>query len=359
MDRNRPLFDIHDTNETLNLLTDTLNMFIRNYNNNMSTLISEYNMNARTILSLIENLINITRSDLNDTRTSPRRNTSYRRNVNTRRNNTTVPINRRSSLINSEDEQYIDRINDSIDNIQLLRERSTSIINDDDITIPRRRGPPERQTYVRRQINRENDLLRELVRNVRQAGNRTIIHDPISLNEDRYNNTRNRILTEDRTNIFQIDTLSELITNQLANLQDVPVYPTNEQIEIATEDYIFDFNNNNTNERCPITMDTFEEGDELYRIKPCGHLFKKDALLTWFQTNVRCPVCRYDIREYGVNHISEIGQDLSSNVINTIGSNLVRTTSNTNTTTPVFSANLYSFDIPIIINGYDPSDNIL
>lgn len=254
-------------------------------------------------------------------------------------------------------------MNESINNnnIQLLRERNTTVINDNDdgdlqtlndITIPRTIQPPERQTYVRRQTNRENEILRELVRNVRQAGNRTILHDPITLNEDRHNSTRNRILTEDRTNIFQIDALSELITNQLANLQDVPVYPTNEQIEIATEDYIFDVNNNNTNERCPITMDTFEEGDELCRIKPCGHLFKKDALLTWFQTNVRCPVCRYDIREYGVNHIHEIREDLSSNVINTIGSN-------TSTTTPVFSANLYSFDIPIIINGFDPSDNIV
>ena len=32
----------------------------------------------------------------------------------------------------------------------------------------------------------------------------------------------------------------------------------------------------------------------------CGHLFSPNELANWFQSNVRCPICRYDIREYRI-----------------------------------------------------------
>ena len=370
----RSLFDIHDRNETINLLIDTLNTFIRNYNSNMSSIISEFNTNTRSIVSLIEHLLNITTNDFN---TVPQpRTTTYRRNVNTRR--TTQPhttaitrptgsIRRRNSLQTQTFDSDNFSQNNNEDNEMLIRERTTTVVGDRnsnfeednlDITRPRRESPPRQQPYLRidRQNVRENEeLLRDLIRSARSAGTNYVSRFP-SLNDDL---TRNRILTEDRTNIFQMDALTDIITQQFSNLQDVPVFPTQQQIENATEEYTYRIDSNENTSRCPITMDTFEEGDEICKIKPCGHLFKKEALLTWFQTNVRCPVCRYDIREYGVNHIGEIREDLSSNVINTIGSNFVRTNSNTGTTTPVFSTNVFSFDIPIIINAYDQSDNIV
>jgi len=372
----RSLFDIHDRNETINLLIDTLNTFITSYNSNMSSIINEYNTNTRTILSLVEHLINITNNDLNNTVPQPRT-TTYRRNVNTRR--TTQPyttsigrstgnIRRRYNFQTPRTTGDIISQNNQEDDTMLIRERTTSVISDInsnieednlDTTIPRRESPPIRQQpYIRidRQNVRENEeLLRDLIRTARSVGTNYVGRLP-SMNDDLI---RNRILTEDRTNLFQMDTLTDIITQQFSNLQDVPVFPTQEQIENATQEYNYNIDNNENINRCPITMENFEEGDEVLKIIPCGHLFKKEALLTWFQTNVRCPVCRYDIREYHVNHIGEISEDLSSNVINTIGSNLIRTTSNTSRTTPVFSTNVFSFDIPIIINGYDPSDNIL
>ena len=33
------------------------------------------------------------------------------------------------------------------------------------------------------------------------------------------------------------------------------------------------------------------------QINRCGHIFNTIALNEWFQTSVRCPVCRHDIRE--------------------------------------------------------------
>jgi hypothetical protein len=35
------------------------------------------------------------------------------------------------------------------------------------------------------------------------------------------------------------------------------------------------------------------------RIKHCSHSFKQAAIVDWFRRNVRCPVCRFDIRETG------------------------------------------------------------
>lgn len=48
---------------------------------------------------------------------------------------------------------------------------------------------------------------------------------------------------------------------------------------------------------CPITQETFTSGDSLMKINHCGHLFKRDALTTYFtEFDHRCPICRYSIR---------------------------------------------------------------
>ncbi len=41
-------------------------------------------------------------------------------------------------------------------------------------------------------------------------------------------------------------------------------------------------------------------------IRYCGHIFNSDEVNRWFRTNCRCPVCRYDIRNYNPNSIDEI-----------------------------------------------------
>jgi len=88
------------------------------------------------------------------------------------------------------------------------------------------------------------------------------------------------------------------------SLQDVIVRPTREQILEATEIISFDENATNNNTNCPITLEPFINGEPVCQIKHCSHLFKQSALNDWFRRNVRCPVCRYDIRDY-VNEESE------------------------------------------------------
>ena len=44
---------------------------------------------------------------------------------------------------------------------------------------------------------------------------------------------------------------------------------------------------------CPITQAEFAEGDAALAL-PCGHVFIKDAIQTWLETeSAECPVCRH------------------------------------------------------------------
>ena len=49
--------------------------------------------------------------------------------------------------------------------------------------------------------------------------------------------------------------------------------------------------------QCPISLDDFQEGEMVCRIRHCGHIFKRDNLMRWFSTHTCCPVCRHNIVE--------------------------------------------------------------
>lgn len=80
--------------------------------------------------------------------------------------------------------------------------------------------------------------------------------------------------------------------------ENVVVSPSQEEIERATINNHYDTEDPPINTRCPITLDHFIGGDSVTTIHYCGHTFGSTAFTSWFRTNVRCPVCRYDIREY-------------------------------------------------------------
>ena len=58
---------------------------------------------------------------------------------------------------------------------------------------------------------------------------------------------------------------------------------------------------NKLNNECPITLTKFNDNDIIGQIKHCYHTFNIDSINTWFQNNVKCPVCRYDIRNYPIS----------------------------------------------------------
>lgn len=95
--------------------------------------------------------------------------------------------------------------------------------------------------------------------------------------------------------------------------QNVIVSPSPRQIETATTS--FEYNPAGMEQtQCPITLEPFEDGEELCKIDHCGHVFKKTAILNWFQQNVRCPVCRYDIRDYVPNRRSNETTNDNTNI---------------------------------------------
>lgn len=78
--------------------------------------------------------------------------------------------------------------------------------------------------------------------------------------------------------------------NFLRNFLDpVPVVPTQEQIQAATENHIM-----TTDTTCAICQEAVSCAT---RIRHCGHCFHSQCIAEWFTMNTRCPICRHDIRD--------------------------------------------------------------
>jgi hypothetical protein len=55
-------------------------------------------------------------------------------------------------------------------------------------------------------------------------------------------------------------------------------------------------------------------------IRHCRHIFNTNSLISWFNSNCKCPVCRYDIRDYehnndvsNSNHIQQEQEESNEN----------------------------------------------
>jgi hypothetical protein len=116
--------------------------------------------------------------------------------------------------------------------------------------------------------------------------------------------------------------ISPNLTNYLQNFFDpIEIFPTQTQIENATRIVLYRDIITPTNQSCPISLEPFHDEDTVSVIRFCGHTFHRNELIQWFRSNSRCPVCRYDIRNYVA----------SNNVDNNANSNNnVSTDSNTN-----------------------------
>jgi len=92
------------------------------------------------------------------------------------------------------------------------------------------------------------------------------------------------------------------LNNLLRTFYDrIQVAPSRQQIENATRILSFSEIENPINNSCPVTLDRFENNSSVTQIIPCGHIFSPSGIDNWLQSNVRCPVCRYDIRDYNAN----------------------------------------------------------
>ena len=84
------------------------------------------------------------------------------------------------------------------------------------------------------------------------------------------------------------------------SLSPVRIMPSQAQIRRATTNTIFREIQHPNNLLCPITQQPFESNDEVTIIDQCNHIFSRTELAEWFGSSVRCPVCRFDIREHSM-----------------------------------------------------------
>jgi hypothetical protein len=108
--------------------------------------------------------------------------------------------------------------------------------------------------------------------------------------------------------------MSDVITNNTSNMLNhesnphvtdflttflntsVPVRPTSQQINSASRLVRFEDIRTPNSASCAISLEPFSPEDNVRQLNHCGHIFFPGQFNQWFQNNVRCPVCRHDIR---------------------------------------------------------------
>lgn len=158
--------------------------------------------------------------------------------------------------------------------------------DDDDI---RSNGDPTVDILVSLMDGR-NELFQRTL-NMVPHQHRTLVLNNMLINEYAYINLLNRL----HTSYTRDSTVTAYITvgdnRTVSNFSDpVPVVPTNAQITNAVT---YETTNSQSN-NCAICQESID--GELVRIRHCGHIYHRTCLSTWFQSSVRCPVCRHDIR---------------------------------------------------------------
>jgi hypothetical protein len=111
-----------------------------------------------------------------------------------------------------------------------------------------------------------------------------------STNENTQNYT-NGPTNSQPPNLFNTHVLDSFI-------DPVSIHPTDVQIESATRIIRYGDLINPLNNTCCFTLEYFNEEDYVMMIRYCRHVFTRHSLNRWFINNCRCPICRYDIRDY-------------------------------------------------------------
>ena len=104
------------------------------------------------------------------------------------------------------------------------------------------------------------------------------------------------IITNNTANIHRHDNNPHITDFLTTFLNSVPVRPTEEQINNASRLVRFDSIQSPNTSTCAISLEPFASDDTIRQLNHCGHMFFPDQFNQWFSNNVRCPVCRHDIR---------------------------------------------------------------
>jgi hypothetical protein len=117
------------------------------------------------------------------------------------------------------------------------------------------------------------------------------------INNSTVSSSESRGASQTRTNNSQ-PRMSNYSRTFQSFFEPVEVFPTQSQIETATRRAMYCDIVSPINRSCPISLENFNDSETVSVIRYCGHIFHTEHLNRWFRTNCRCPVCRYDIRNY-------------------------------------------------------------
>ena len=215
-------------------------------------------------------------------------------------------VNNNSNLQNSNNEPLIDLIQDNLDN-QRMNNNSNLQNSNRNVNSPINNITSRIPNFE----NNNDQLYNRILNNMRNenGGNYTQRQNGWNYNS----NNRNRFTNRHLTSVFE--NIDDLLNTSFTDLlEPVVIRPTEQQIETATRRTSYSDVIRPVNSRCPITLNEFSDNSEVVMIIHCGHLFSPNELINWFRHNVRCPICRYDIRNY--NNIRHINTNIQSNISN-------------------------------------------
>jgi hypothetical protein len=104
------------------------------------------------------------------------------------------------------------------------------------------------------------------------------------------------VITNNTSNINAHDNNPNIINFLTTFLNSVPIRPTEEQINSASRLVIYADIQTPNSLSCAISLEPFLTTDNVRQLNHCGHIFFPEQFNQWFSNNVRCPVCRHDIR---------------------------------------------------------------
>ena len=148
--------------------------------------------------------------------------------------------------------------------------------------------------------------------------------------------TRNNMPSNSNVNL-NMNSFSRILNSFL---EPINIAPTREQIEDATRNIIYGDILDPINNSCPISLEQFMDSSNVTMIRHCRHIFNTNSLMSWFNSNCKCPVCRYDIRDYRTNNNNNANNN-ANNTSNINNNSTVNEENNDNTSNYIDNDNNY------------------
>ena len=155
-------------------------------------------------------------------------------------------------------------------------------------------------------VTRNNILARSSTEGVFSERNTPSLLTSSRLPRIRTNFSTSRIVTRYSNPITSLpnyisestNTVDEDILNATLNDSPVRIRPSFSQIRRATQLVSFRDISSNSETICPIDRELLRDTDNVLQILECRHFFREANLRRHFRNSPRCPLCRYDIRDY-------------------------------------------------------------